>query len=332
MFLQNCKNMHRVITYNILSDPLVSSHIETSEENKDPENRMNKLLEYLESEIARNSIINFQEVSISQNNKLSLFFQKNNYYWFYRHYGKHFNNYMGIAIAVPKTYHVNRLQIDRVSDTRKWPKKVFSLKTRCLNHLCSCASVLPFLKHLKPKESTESHAKRRDNNMLMVEIQKDDEIFCVGNYHMPCAYRNPDLMAMHLYLSIQNIINFSGMKPFVFAGDFNIKTTDDVFRLITDSINEESSAYVDWASTLPYPLTHLTQQDGTVPEFTNYSVTKYKPSAPINKFVGTLDHFFVHGIVGSVENTPCLDDMLSPLPNDEYPSDHIPLVANVELI
>ena len=55
----------------------------------------------LEKEIADKSIICLQELSIAWNSNLHTFFSQNKYILITGMYGKKFNGYMGVGIAVP---------------------------------------------------------------------------------------------------------------------------------------------------------------------------------------------------------------------------------------
>ena len=116
----------RVVTYNVLSSSLCEPGYFTHCDPDDlhPPNRLAKLLTKLEPEMAKGAVIGLQEVSQKWAGELHVFFAKRGYHMICSLYGKPFNGYMGIALAVPlDKYDVSKVDISRCSDTKKLPRE-----------------------------------------------------------------------------------------------------------------------------------------------------------------------------------------------------------------
>merc|ERR1712113_1276402 len=57
----------------------------------------------------------------------------------------------------------------------------------------------------------------------------------IGNYHMPCAFREPAVMTLHCDLVAQQIQSLAskGNTGFVLAGDFNILPDSPQYQFMT---------------------------------------------------------------------------------------------------
>lgn len=116
----------KISTYNVLSSSLCEPgfHRSCSVAALDQSNRLIKVKEKLEQEIASKSIICLQEVSHNWAGKLHPFFVNRGYHLVTALYGHRWNGYMGVAIAVPiDEYNIVDVEIARVADTMKHIKK-----------------------------------------------------------------------------------------------------------------------------------------------------------------------------------------------------------------
>lgn len=116
----------RVVTYNVLSSSLCEPEYFThcAPEDLDPPARLAKLKAKLEPEMAKGAVIGLQEVSQKWAGDLHVFFAQRGYHLVCSLYGKPFNGYMGIALAVPlDKYEVCKVDISRCSDTARLPKE-----------------------------------------------------------------------------------------------------------------------------------------------------------------------------------------------------------------
>jgi nocturnin len=102
---------------------------------------------------------------------------------------------------------------------------------------------------------------------------------------------------------------FSSNIPFIITGDFNAETSEPVYQTMTESL---SSVYQD-----NLPPSYLAPSNWTRREDENFETKQ------------TVDYIFYQRDAMTV--TSVLDlyspDLKNPLPNDQYPSDHLSLAA-----
>ena len=159
--------------------------------------------------------------------------------------------------------------------------------------------------------------------------------FSVGNYHMPCMFQNPEVMLIHCALYAQHMEKISKQIPYVLCGDFNIQPDSSMYQLLTEgSISSNHPEYPknevddDWKLTVTPLQSAYKLCNGNEPDFTNYAQVKNDPV-----FIATLDYIFLsrHWSVSSVTPLPHRMDVRGPLPNEQEPSDHILLAAELKL-
>lgn len=226
----------KVSTYNVLSSSLSEASYFTacSPENLDPPTRLEKLRKKLQPEIDSKSIICLQEVSQEWAGNLFGYFLQQNYHFITGLYGSKFDGYMGVAVAIPMDkYDVTNVDITRVSDTKtiveKKPEpKPEGFVAETVDKIRRIwRSVVSIWTGSKPKirDDLWELVKKRHNQMICTELLCKDskKSFVVGTYHMPCAFRNPDVMVVHSALSAQHIQRIAKGKPHIFLGDYNFK-------------------------------------------------------------------------------------------------------------
>jgi 2',5'-phosphodiesterase len=277
----------------------------------------------------------------------------------------------------------------------------------------------------EPKEP-ECHwnsAERRYNVLVSIVLQdkKSQQQFVIGNYHMPCVYYDEKVMILHSDLCLSHVQKIAATtlsqepeshatdtdqdsnetsvvtnadppipavrRPYVLAGDFNIKPLDTAYKLLTSgtidpsdpayptppkhllelsspSSNPEAmestttttwyprqcesvrSAYAVVVASNPSNDEHTGTETTTTssssscscsngtnePDFTNYS--KMGDNVDDPPFIDTLDYIFVsHQIhVTDVLSLPHRNDIEGPLPNEQEPSDHLMIAANLDIL
>lgn len=84
----------------------------------------------------------------------------------------------------------------------------------------------------RPPEDPIEQAKRRVNAMVFLRLREaaSGATFGCATYHMPCAFRSPQTMAVHMALCGQRAFALAGTDPFVVCGDFNIQPDSDFYR------------------------------------------------------------------------------------------------------
>ncbi len=117
-------------------------------------------------------------------------------------YGRKFNGYMGVALAWPtEEFETVDVDISRLSDTRSWPPKD---EKSFWSNILDTAVAFP-LKLLGKKEERDpwDYAEQRMNVMTSVTLKDrtSGTAFCIGTYHMPCAYFAPQVMTIHADVS-----------------------------------------------------------------------------------------------------------------------------------
>ncbi len=313
-----------------------------------------------------------QEVSHTWAKKLHVFFAENGYHFITALYGNYYSDYMGIGIAYPiQQFKTIDVDICKLSDTRVggWPKpregiddvdnnKEWLVKKYVFNPLLSTVKYLGLLQdYAKPKITDPwEKSQYRHNEFIAVQLQQrmtsndnkhsestiNTSSIWIGNYHMPCAFRDPAVMTIHCDLvarRIQYLAAKSG-NPFVLAGDFNILPDSPQYKFLTAGILSSSSyppiKYgVTWEAscTKMKSAYALYNKDGLESDFTNYA---HNGALSDESFIGTLDYIFLSDDhewnVKEVVQLKHRDDVEDgPFPNKDEPSDHVLIAATLEV-
>jgi len=219
----------RVVTYNVLSSSLCEPGYFTHCDPDDlhPPNRLAKLLTKLEPEMAKGAVIGLQEVSQKWAGELHVFFAKRGYHMICSLYGKPFNGYMGIALAVPlDKYDVSKVDISRCSDTKKLPREPKpGMLQKVINYP---VNLYRKVSGERPPQTDWQLARGRFNTIMYASLKckESGAEFGVANYHMPCMFRNPKVMTIHSQLAAMYAQQQSGNLPVILMGDFNLKPGD----------------------------------------------------------------------------------------------------------
>lgn len=351
-----------------------------------------------------------QEVSHDWAKQLHVFFANNGYHFITALYGRNFNGYMGIGTAYPTQYY-ETLNVDlcRLSDTRKggWPRPregiddddddnnmqrpglVSRLFVKPMVQMAQYVGLASSPSLFKPAVNPWKYSEYRYNEFIAVQLQRrhhkinresatatttnnnNQSNLWIGNYHMPCAFRDPAVMTIHCDLVASRIQSLAANNsnnnhdPFILAGDFNIQPDSPQYHfLTTGTLNEKdelhSSSYPpvrygrEWESNVKkmksaYALHHPNNQE---PDCTNYS---HNGAVSEDSFIGTLDYIFLSDHSESLSNSDsvtldddqdrCHDwkvkDVLAlkhrdeikdgPFPNEDEPSDHVMIAATLEI-
>ena len=196
-------------------------------------------------------------------------------------------------------------------------------------------------------------ARRKENTMVAVHLRSTTHpqltLWC-GTYHMPCAFEQPKLMAMHAALAMQHLQRLAAptSAPCALGGDWNLKPPDAAYALLTTAKMDPalSSDYPTvpegdaWSPTLRCPMRSAYRvAHGHEPDFTNYAQTT-RDASP---FIGCLDYVFCspHLRVLGAPPLPRREDYIGaaglrstrtgPLPTASEPSDHLLLSVELEL-
>ena len=170
--------------------------------------------------------------------------------------------------------------------------------------------------------------------MVAVHLQSrahpEVAVWC-GTYHMPCAFMQPKLMAMHAALAVQHLQRLArpSSAPCVLGGDWNIKPWDPAYKLLTtgrmdhalDAHYPAAPAGDAWTPNLPCAMrSGYAEAHGREPDFTNCAQARDEPV-----FIGCLDYVFVspHVRVLGAPPLPPMPQAATPQPTAAEPSDHL---------
>jgi len=307
-----------IVTYNILADELSKIH-DIPYSNKV---RLQLLTAQLESFVASKSIICLQEVSTAMYGSITLWFEQHGYVI----YGSTYAPNLGVVIAAPLGY-VSRCEIVKLRDCKSWPRYG---EITWAQWITKCIS---FGYYTPPTYSQWRNASYKNNLMVCVDIKNK---YSIGTLHMPCSYKEPIVMQTYLSLARTALTEFAGAKPCILAGDFNIKPdTELYFEMLSGKFGCEDyeTAYPSTDKWRPknedillsaYKTMHKTE-----PAYTCFTATnKYQAG-----FCGTLD-YILHTPNINILNCELVrtNKKDEPQPNQLEPSDHIPILATIELV
>jgi len=187
-----------------------------------------------------------------------------------------------------------------------------------------------------------ARAQGRENVLVAVHLESREQAgqrVWVGCYHMPCAFREPQVMTLHAALAVQQVqrLAIESGSPCVVAGDWNFKPGDHQYKMVTTgAIGRGCPAYPvladgdRWQPRLRLPMrSAYCAAHGAEPDFTNFAQT----AGEEEPFIDTLDYIFCspHVEVAGAPRLPPRGDVAGPLPNASEPSDHIAVAALLEL-
>eukprot|EP00904_Undaria_pinnatifida_P008588 jgi/Undpi1/485/HiC_scaffold_10.g03951.m1 len=342
----------RVVTYNILCSHLAepTRFPLCDPENLDAPTRLIRVKQKLDTEVSKGAVICMQEVGLQWAGDLHVYFMARGYAFVTAHYGKHFNNYMGVALAWPlDKYEALTVDTTRVAETREWGRDPREASEERPASPSQTSGVK------RPREANSSSdknrgepeeenpwkiAERRFNQALFARLRPKGSssapsggTFCVGTYHMPCLFNIRPVMVIHTSLVIKHLAGLAGSDPLVFAGDFNFNPDSECYKLAVEGDLPSSSLDFpvrpewekDWVPSTGVKLTSAYKQvEGKEPNFTNNA--KVEDYAP---FIDTLDYVFHTPGITAVEalHLKHRDEVKGPFPTAEEPSDHVVLAA-----
>ncbi|CAF1545162.1 unnamed protein product [Adineta ricciae] len=304
----------RIVSYNIFAPVYADRpehYFKCQPEFLKTDYRWNLIRDQLEHEIVnhKNTIICLQEVSLTLIPDLELFFRRLNYSFFHNLYGQMRNDYMGgIAMAIPITMRLNSMSIIRIGDRIRSMMKLRSEQTTSL-----------------PTDLWEIAASQ-PHTFICLQLVINDKQLSVGTYHMPCLYKQPDVMLIHSSIIKDLMFELAAGQNFILAGDFNFKPRDICYKYL---IKEE---HVDCnlpESAIEQKLkSAYREKNGSEPVYTDFS---HKCNS--ERFCETLDYIFYNGHL-TVDNVLQLPDQPTSesYPDQTHPSDHLMIAATFRLL
>jgi 2',5'-phosphodiesterase len=337
----------RVVSYNVLSSHLCEpTYFSTlNPDHLLPANRLPAVLEKLDEEISRNSLICLQEVSYDWAGSLHTHFANKGYHLVTGLYGRKFNGYMGVAVAFPTaSMKVVDVDISRLSDKREggWPRPP---KQGLLESLVSGTKswIRPKLEKLgilsRPDQDPWDYAKNRFNILLTVKLEDKEsgKEFALSNYHMPCAFWAPQVMTIHTEMAARHVQTLAGDSPYVLAGDWNIKPYGSSYNLLTTGLMDRGDPEypqpkwgMEWKPTAKAMRSAYASSEHGEPDFTNHA--RIKEGEP---FIDTLDYIFLSDEwkVRDAKKLLKREEAGGPFPNLDRgePSDHVLIAADLTI-
>ncbi|CAF4030577.1 unnamed protein product, partial [Rotaria sordida] len=299
------------------------------------DHRWNLIQSHLEQEIVHheNTIICLQELSLTLLPKIELFFRRLNYTFFHNLYGKRYNDYMGVGMAIPLSMQLNSISFIKIGDHIRSISKPREEKANMFTWGWNLYQ-FAMSKFIELASDPWETAMAKANTLICIEVVIDNKPIHIGTYHMPCLYKKPDVMAIHCSVLKDLMFQLAAGQDFILAGDFNIKPLDICYQVLTEkdyngcNLPESSTYEISYRPNTEQVLkSAYREKNGAEPVYTDFSDT---PSSP--NFCATLDYIFFNGHL-TVEKVLELPDHPSSesYPDETHPSDHLMIAATFQL-
>lgn len=333
----------RIYNWNLLSTRLASPsyHVHCKPEHLNTNTRCQIVEQRLESEIKQQAIICLQELSEEWLSILVPFLDTENYTFLYD------SQWLGAGIAFPRSKYKLRAFVLKNVGEELGKKCVMRVPTRFENLISFTGSTfrwlwnkLPYYTKFPPNTDVWQIATKRNNRFVGVTLYSEENcrFFNIYVYHMPCEFKHNDVMNIHAAGLLSGIQAHSGELPYILAGDFNSTPDSSVYNLITKGIIPTfplSKVYSKLPSLKDRYYAPLTSAyafvQGKEPKFTNFGWSKDAPKA----FKDTIDYIFSSSGFIPIRVMPTDVDLKAgteSLPNEEEPSDHLPLRATFSFV
>jgi mRNA deadenylase 3'-5' endonuclease subunit Ccr4 len=294
----------RIITYNLLSSKYSTkeSFALNKAEHLDPEKRFKKISKQLISFISKkDTILSLQEVSIDWSARLKKIFEDNDYSFVCINYGTPESGFMGVGMAFPDNF------------------KIVDKKTNKINHMLCWDD-------FEDANDDWTFIKNRNNHYISIKFEINDKSFWVVGVHMPCFYWKRNVMNHWCQLLSYSVEKDVQLDDIIIAGDFNHSDDSESSAVLKSGMNSFGSLGgnypPNWPRRCNLPLFNVRYKNCSIHSLSLWGTKKLEETPP---FRGKIDHIYFRGMkLLSVENPPHTDDLL---PNEEHPSDHLPMGA-----
>jgi mRNA deadenylase 3'-5' endonuclease subunit Ccr4 len=321
-----------VVSYNLLSTELCDPnwHCRCDPKYLETLHRWGLISNVLHNCTEKKAIICLQELSPEWLNILIGFFYQERYSFIYD------SQRMGVGIAFPETFRLYEVEFVSIGDelkkqlkqkpkpTRSWYQSITSFTS----YLYSFLHVPFFTTVQKPLDVWEQAAKKQNRLLRLKLYNAQQTMINIFNYHMPCEFKNPDLMYIHAKMVLDVVERFKD-TPYILAGDFNSIPGSEVYQLITKGETRRDVPTSELYSQLPIfndtkPLySAYCCILGKEPDYTNFSFVKIAQEP----FRDTIDYIF--SSIPPLNVIPVKNDHsrfeLDTFPNQEEGSDHLPI-------
>jgi mRNA deadenylase 3'-5' endonuclease subunit Ccr4 len=293
--------------------------------------RWNLIQSELEQEINqhKNTVICLQELSLAMLPKLELFFRRLNYTFFHNLYGSRHNDYMGVGMAIPTTMQFTAINIIKVGDYLRSVSKPYEKNSNLFTWYRYIMS-----KFVQPPSDPWVTAMTRSNTLICLQVMIDGKSLWIGTYHMPCLFKEPNVMAIHGSIVKDLMFQMVAGQDFILAGDFNTKPEDVCYQVLTEKNHPSSNLPASATYKITYQPNReqilksaYREKNGMEPVYTNFADTTSS-----SRFCATLDYIFYNGhlIVDKVLDLPDQPTSES-YPDETHPSDHLMIAATFRL-
>lgn len=357
------------VTYNLLSSALrtKNSFPHTRPSQIDKTFRIQDILNKLESVITHDNdvgvsgpvVFGLQEVSVEWVPVLRDFFEKFDYSFTYTCYGNHYNGYMGVALACPKNnqfvdaFEVKGFSIkcppkefghgpfrqwkftqQQLQSARPWYKKAWSFFKSYL----PCQPLLDRLAAPKPRFEQSMITCRFNRALFATVTLRHIGDVAVGVYHMPCLFKFPTVMAVHLVCflkTLQRYCNDQNLHKFVVMMDGNFEYNSLCYRLLFGTASAQDLDKISKVSPGNVTRSLMEFVRGTEHTYPVGSPSTHTIGFTGNEFTGKIDYIFYKlGEPTVIPQTALaklqtIDEHSEHLPNAEEPSDHFMLVGEL---
>ncbi|CAM4873462.1 unnamed protein product [Rotaria socialis] len=324
----------RVVSYNILV-PIYANqpeqYFKCQCEFLQTQYRWKLIQSHLKQEIIHheNTIICLQELSLTLLPEVELFFRQLNYTFFHNLYGKRGNDYMGVGMAIPSSMQINSISIVKVGDRIRSMSKTLK---RQENFLSWGWQFYQFVmnKFIEAASDPWEIAMNTSNTLLCIQVVIDNKPIFIGTYHMPCKFKEPDVMSIHALVVKDLMFQLADGQDVILAGDFNATPSDICYKVFTeeDSLSGNLPKSSNYEIFFRPNVEHVfksayREKNASEPVYTNFADTSSSGS-----FCATLDYLFFNGHL-TVEKVLELPDHPSSesYPDETHPSDHLMIAA-----
>jgi mRNA deadenylase 3'-5' endonuclease subunit Ccr4 len=313
----------RIVSYNLLVPILANrpaNYPKCQPQFLGTEHRWNLIQSDLKKEMVQheNTIICLQEISFTLIPELELFFRRLNYTFFHSLYGPRSLDYMGVGMAIPLSMQLNSISMIKIGDLiqstiKRREQEVDLYESKMDDSLQVAYDPWPT-------------AIAVPNTLICLQVVIDNKPLFIGTYHMPCFFKEPEVMAIHSSVLKDLMFQLAAGQNLILAGDFNIKPKENCYHALT----EKGYVDINFPKSSTYEISYrpnteqilksaYREKNGTEPVYTN--------------FCDTLDYIFFHGHL-TVENVLELPahPTSGSYPDATHPSDHLMIAATFRVL
>lgn len=279
-------------------------------------------------------IICLQEVCLEWATSLNRFFDRLEYNFLFTNYGNAMTGHMGVAIACPKKYTImqNRIVVanfckncDPLTGMYK-PKKVEA--KRSFSSVCK-TNPSEMEKRAIERERFEKAvleswtcALKLPNRYIAMKLKIQEKNFWVVTYHMPCSFRNPALHHICNLLFLTSVKRLVENSPLIIAADMNFTPSSEQYQFVNGTVNLDPRLFHYGPEGVDGPIPKLKHAE--LKKFTIFS----KSLANVH-FKEVLDYIF-HTDDFVEDGTEEIEYPETIIPNEDFPSDHLMVRANLK--